>query len=562
MGAQLADPTIAVEQSSYIVVRVGGVEAPAQPTIEIEKGDPTGVRTQFVGSGSQVFRSGNKTQQIHSFRFSVIGVKPGTYSLVAAIEHEGETFGTDPSVLTVRAMTDVEKSVAPEFTIEIEDDEIYLGEMLPLRLVITTSPGTSPEFHNVAPEIESNGFVMQPLRGLFRADSDAAGNDRHFFEGTCEALRAGDLKLGPATYPMQLAVRNRSNGRATRKQYKLSSDPITVKVKPLPSDGKPESFTGSVGRFSLDIQAAPTKLKQGEPISVKLTVAGEGNLPSIDAPSLTGNTQAWKQYDPSRVDSRADERNRRNPMAPKSNSGSVTFTQMIVPLTIEAAIPPFEFSFFDPETGTYRTLRTDPIPIEVSADPNAIASSQPASTGSNPLPEPEPPQAAVPNAPPPFEEMTDILSISDLGENEWVEARRPLTSSKLFWALQAPPAAALLGLAFLGLSRRSNERRGKATWSGTYPPCAEILRSMESGKNTAQELYEQAHHYLEAWEEQNSSAQTAKLDQDLARAVEAIRERHNFLAFGAPQDGDGSGLVARDEQQQVIRTLRSLPANA
>ena len=49
MGAQLADPTIAVEQASYIVVRVSGVEEPAEPTIEVEKGDVDGITTNCPG---------------------------------------------------------------------------------------------------------------------------------------------------------------------------------------------------------------------------------------------------------------------------------------------------------------------------------------------------------------------------------------------------------------------------------------------------------------------------------------------------------------------------------
>ena len=37
-----------------------------------------------------------------------------------------------------------------------------LGELLPLKLVVTTHPRTTPEFHNGTPDLESNGFLMQP----------------------------------------------------------------------------------------------------------------------------------------------------------------------------------------------------------------------------------------------------------------------------------------------------------------------------------------------------------------------------------------------------------------
>jgi hypothetical protein len=555
MGSQLAASSIAVGDSTFIVIQIAGVKSPKQPTIDVEKGDASGIRSEFQSIGSQTFLQGGNVQKIVTYRFAIQGLKPGEYTLSAALELDGETFGTDPKTLTVRALTEAEKSLEPEFAIQIEKKEIFLGEMLPLKLVISTSQGTSPQFQNVTPEVESNGFVMQPLRGIFRAGVDAEGNERHFFEGTCEALRAGELTLGPANYQLQIAVHNRGFGRASRKNYQLSSPAVKIRVKPLPADGKPDSFSGTVGKFKMDVQAAPLKLKQGEPISVNLTIAGEGNLPSIAPPALTGNTDAWKQYDPSRVDSRDENRNRRNPLAAVSNAGRVTFTQMIVPLSTESEIPPYEFSFFDPEAGTYRTLRTEPIPIEVAEDLNiaTVAGSPQTSTPAADVPAP---------TPPPLEEMSDILSIRDPGDQKWTGARKPLAQSKLFWALQAPPAAALLALVFVAAGRRVNERKTDSGWAGTYPPCAEILRKLEMEPEDAREFYQYAHQFIEAWEEQAGAGGDSKLDPEQVRSLKEIGDRHSFLAFGAPPDGEAGAAVGKDEQLDVIRTLKSLPSHA
>ncbi|MCP5115402.1 MAG: hypothetical protein GY953_31630, partial [bacterium] len=72
-------------------------------------------------------------------------------------------------------------------------------EMLPVRVIFSTNPNTDPEFHNGTPAVESNGFVMQPLNGIIRGRPDENGRIRHYFEGACEALRAGDLTLGPTS---------------------------------------------------------------------------------------------------------------------------------------------------------------------------------------------------------------------------------------------------------------------------------------------------------------------------------------------------------------------------
>jgi len=559
MSAHLGQPTIATGESTYIAVSIAGIKESIQPTIVVEKGEVTGVSARLLDLGRQGLNDGNSITVVFTYRFSITGVKPGEYSLAADIKVGGETFGTEAQKLTVRPPTQAEVALEPTFSIAVGKNEIYLGEILPLQLIVSTSSLTREEPSNAFPEVESDGFVMQPLRGIYREGRDDDGRNRFYFEGNCEALKAGDLRLGPATYPLQVAFLDRSHGRASRRVFNLKSDPITIKVRPLPTEGKPASFTGTVGRFTMDIDAAPKKLRQGEPIALNLSIAGSGNLPSIREPAFTGDAHSWKLYDSKRIDSRDEQRDRRNPLAPVTNTGRVTFTRMIVPLEVAAEIPPFEFSFFDPETGQYRTLRTEPLPIEVAEDPNAKLLA-PATTAQAPGDAPTKPD--VPDKLPPLEDMQDILSIRDRGDQTWGGTRTPLVRSKLFWALQAPPAAALFALVCVAFNRRLKGRDRSSGWAGTYPPCAELLRQLESKSLDGRSFYRLAHQFLQARDEQVPSATAAKLQPDLAAAVTTIRERHNFLEFGAPGDGAGSRTIGQDEQQSVIRTLTSLPGHA
>ena len=559
MAAQLQRSSIAVGDTTIVVIQMAGTNSPPKPTIEVEEGDAAGVKASFLGNSSQTTIENGRIQQFYSFQFRVTGLKQGTYKLAGTIESGGETLATDPMTLTVRPQTEAEKRMAPELELAVGKTEIYLGEMLPLRVIFSTSPSTDPEFHNGSPEVESNGFVMQPLNGIMRARPDENGRERHYFEGACEALRAGDLTLGPATYPLTVLIRNRATRLATRRQYNLQSNSLTIKVKPLPTEGKPESFDGAVGRFDMAAKASPLKVSQGEPISVTLTVSGTGNLPSINVPSLTGEASAWKLYPPSRVDSRDNNRQRRDPMAPVSNSGRVTFTQVVVPLETESEIPPFEFSFFDPDTQSYRTLRSDPIEIEVTPDPNAgkgTVVTQP--TPPTPADDTPPPPRRTP---PPVEEMTDILSIRDVDDQAWAAAQPPLARSALFWAMQAPPAAALVTLFFIAINRRLGGRQKDTGWAGTYPPCAELLRQLESKPEDAQTFYKLAHQFIAAWEEQSPGAATAPLEPSLAAAIDQIRDRHNLLAFGSTTE-EAAAQVDQQEQREVLKNLRSLPGHA
>ena len=92
----------------------------------------------------------------------------------------------------MRAPTDAEKQLEPTLSIAVEKNEIYLGELLPIQVIISTSPRTKEIASNVFPDVESDGFIMQPLNRHFQARQDAAGRRLSFFEGHCEALKAGD----------------------------------------------------------------------------------------------------------------------------------------------------------------------------------------------------------------------------------------------------------------------------------------------------------------------------------------------------------------------------------
>ena len=70
------------------------------------------------------------------------------------------------------------------------------------------------------------------------------------------------------------------------------------------------------------------------------------------------------------------------------------------------------------------------------------------------------------------------------------------------------------------------------------------------------------HQFLQARAEQIPNAATETLEPDLADAVAAIRKRHDFLEFGAPDDSAGAQTIPAEEKRSVLETLRSLPGHA
>ena len=65
-------------------------------------------------------------------------------------------------------------------------------------------------------------------------------------------------------------------------EMNVESNPLTIDVKPLPSTGKPLDFSGAVGSFNMASEIDRTELKSNEPINLKVTISGKGNLELID----------------------------------------------------------------------------------------------------------------------------------------------------------------------------------------------------------------------------------------------------------------------------------------
>lgn len=140
------------------------------------------------------------------------------------------------------------------------------------------------------------------------------------------------------------------------KKVELVSPDMDLTVLPLPVEGRPEGFNGAVGRFELQVQAQPTEMEAGDPITLTMTVQGTGNFDRVEAPVLS-RPEEWKSYAPSA----------KFTAGTGPGEGSKVFEQAIIARdSATTAIPPLAFSYFDPETRQYHTLHSAPIPLRIN----------------------------------------------------------------------------------------------------------------------------------------------------------------------------------------------------
>ncbi len=146
--------------------------------------------------------------------------------------------------------------------------------------------------------------------------------------------------------------------RYVRRPVELTADPIKIQVNPLPEEGKPEDFSGAVGDFAIKVSAQPQELSVGDPVTFTMTVTGKGNLKNIQAPTLKGDLDKFKLYEP---ESKTNILSRQNGIR-----GEKIFEVVLVPKEEVALTPSVEFSYFNPDLLEYETLKRGPFSLTVN----------------------------------------------------------------------------------------------------------------------------------------------------------------------------------------------------
>lgn len=219
------------------------------------------------------------------------------------------------------------------------------------------------------------GFVVQdidlPQNTSFELENYNGVNYKMAILKQCLLFpqRSGKITITPGTFEFQVESFQLVNGpfgpmRVPQGvERTVSSNAVTVDVLPLPS-GKPASFIGGVGDFTLSSSISSTHVKANEAITLKLVFKGSGNLKYLKNPELKLPND-FDTYDP-KVD-----------LSVKATAGGVSGTRTVEYTTIPRfagtfKIPAVEVSYFDTKLKEYKTLRTEE--YEVTVDKGAPGS--------------------------------------------------------------------------------------------------------------------------------------------------------------------------------------------
>jgi hypothetical protein len=363
---------------------------------------------------------------------------------------------------------------------------IYLGEILVGELQLYLRDGVQG--------LNQFQFTGTPAEG-FSVGKMAEGQRRRVQVGNAgytlipvsvvfTPVKTGPLNLGPITANVVIEVPNsRRRGTAfdpfgmfgEQQKLALATDSASVACAPLPAENQPDDFSGAVGHYTLTVSVGPTNVATGDPITVRVQIAGRGALDAITLP-LQAAWHDFKAYPPTAKVETADA---------LGLQGAKTFEQVISPESTDIKeLPAFSFSFFDPELNQYQTLTHPATPLTVRPG-GATATPVIAATR---LTTPD-------NAPP----QQDIVPIKQrLGALQRIETPRSRQST--YVALNVAPVLAFLGVMVWrkrtdALANNPRLRRQRQV-TETVRAGLERLRSL-AAQNQSDEFFAQFVHLLQ-----------------------------------------------------------------
>lgn len=347
----------------------------------------------IAGPSQQVSQSwvNGRSSFEKAYSYFLVPNQKGTFIIKpAAIEYNGQIYKTAPVKIIVTAATEQPRD--PNDSQISGDENLYLVADVSKTNPYINEPITvvyKLYFANIgisnlgeSSKPKYNDFWSQniEIKQLAAEEGIFKGQNFRFIVLKKVVLypqKSGRLKIEPLSLSVdvQLPTNRRDMfGRMmlTETTKRVSAGAKTITVKPLPEAGKPEDFSGAVGDFDFKVTPSKTNLKHGESLNLVVSVTGKGNLKLFSLPKPVV-PNALEMYDAVHSE---DISTPLSGMAGKSSDSYAIIPQY----RGNYPVKPMQFSYFDLSSGTYKTLRSSQIMINVLDGPTPADST---ATGGN-----------------------------------------------------------------------------------------------------------------------------------------------------------------------------------
>lgn len=347
----------------------GGTGDPADLQLVYEDCKPTEDPQLPAISGARLNYRG-RSEQTSIINFSVSRTVVYSYRLqissATAVRIPSFKVATDKGELTVPAYNTDTVQPGPEADIRASlntgKSTVWAGEVFPLTYGFDVARRS---FSNFGGDID---WDPSPLTieewGKYEAgETNRNGETRLIvaFRNRGYATTPGTIRLNPVNQILNLtygSVGFRLFQQQRIEPVTISTEPVELQVRALPP-APAGGFSGAVGEFKLTSKIVPEESAVGEPITWTLELTGTGNWPEIAGLPSRSVSRDFQVITPEA---------KKTPAEGKLFDATLAEDVVLVPTKPGTyTLGAVEFTYFDPQSGTYKTARTPSKTITVSA---------------------------------------------------------------------------------------------------------------------------------------------------------------------------------------------------
>ncbi|MGZ3864366.1 MAG: BatD family protein [Bacteroidia bacterium] len=372
---------------------MGGFKQPNMPDFDIYSGPNQSTSVQIM--------NGNMTQTI-SYSFMIAARKDGKYTIAPAsatvnnvkVESNPVTIevmkGNPPQQQRQQQQNDPfaqffgndpnqqqQQQAPPEVTGEdifvrtyVNKKQCYLGEQITVTQKVYSRLNLRGFQNFKAPTYDGFWSKDEERKGQIQLNVENVDGVNYYVAEFMKTYlfpqRTGKLTISPIEIDCIVRQQTRKQQSVFDQFFgggyqdvvaKIKSRQIVVDVMPLPEKGKPEDFSGAVGKFTFKAEMNHKTVKANEGINLKVTVNGTGNINLAETPKINF-PEGFESYEPKVSESISTQ---------GGISGSKTYDYLVIPRKAgEYVIKDLNFSYFDLEKKQYVQIPSPEFKITVT----------------------------------------------------------------------------------------------------------------------------------------------------------------------------------------------------
>ncbi len=356
-----------------LTVSVEGSRFDAPPDVSAVVKDFAVRGTPAKSTSTQIVMSGGRQNVIstESYSWTLLPKRTGVLTIPPIkVSVGGKTYYTPSLTVTVLKS---DKMGQLQFSIRFPVNPCYVNQAIPIELEVT-SPKPPKRISFDIPFMNDPRFIkFQTARhdGILRQHQKNKGTDSM----VCTSASLMIIPKQPGRYTVENASTTcyiQVGWKRYRDPFDLFegtrvvpdvrprtavAPPVTLEVKPLPEENRPEAFSGIVGHPTLKVEADPTEVSVGEPIDYKITIGG------LPYPRIVPPLLLKKQEDIAAAFKIQDDG-----VAGEIQNDSIVFHRTLRAMNASTKkIPPFQLWYFDPDKHRYACIRSRAIPLKVTS---------------------------------------------------------------------------------------------------------------------------------------------------------------------------------------------------